>query len=417
MHPDIPTILEDCLARVQAGASIASCLARYPEHAEELRPLLELATAVHALPRPAARMVAVAAGEQRMLAAVPGHAQGVTLPRLFRYAGQLIARITGKENPDMKFALRLTMIALAVVLILGGGTVTAVSANALPGDTLYSIKRGAENLRLLLTTAPEAREQFESRLEAIRRDEVRAVIEEGRTVSVRFWGELTGLDNESWTVGGLRVLVQAETTIAGYPTAGAVVEVHALTQADGTMLAQALIVRDKEPTEPTIAPSPTLLPTVAPSPTPTLVPTSTPTLMPSPTPTELPEATPTATRDEDDCDDCDDDDERDHDWEDWDDWDDLEDWVSWGDWDDLDWKDWKEVWKDRKEAFKEWEKAWKEAWKSREDARKERKDQDRDQGKPQDIKKGDDEGNGKAKGHDKHENEGRGKGHDKYDGD
>jgi hypothetical protein len=46
------TVLDECLDRVQAGASIEACLARYPEHAETLRPLLRLAAAVRAVPPP-----------------------------------------------------------------------------------------------------------------------------------------------------------------------------------------------------------------------------------------------------------------------------------------------------------------------------------------------------------------------------
>ena len=40
---DRPTILDDCLARLKAGASIADCLSLYPGQAAQLAPMLAAA--------------------------------------------------------------------------------------------------------------------------------------------------------------------------------------------------------------------------------------------------------------------------------------------------------------------------------------------------------------------------------------
>ncbi len=47
----IESILDQCLEDIRARrATLAQCLARYPEHAEELKPLLEMALAIEEIP-------------------------------------------------------------------------------------------------------------------------------------------------------------------------------------------------------------------------------------------------------------------------------------------------------------------------------------------------------------------------------
>src|SRR5215470_4116682 len=49
----IEHILQLCLARIAAGESIAACLNEYPEHADELAPLLEAAAELRGWAPPA----------------------------------------------------------------------------------------------------------------------------------------------------------------------------------------------------------------------------------------------------------------------------------------------------------------------------------------------------------------------------
>ena len=66
MSRELELILDDCLARLQSGEGLESCLAIHPEHADELRPLLELATDVRAVPIPRSKSSSVRAGRWRM---------------------------------------------------------------------------------------------------------------------------------------------------------------------------------------------------------------------------------------------------------------------------------------------------------------------------------------------------------------
>ena len=47
----IESILDECLEEIRAGrATVAACLARYPEYADDLKPLLEVALALEQVP-------------------------------------------------------------------------------------------------------------------------------------------------------------------------------------------------------------------------------------------------------------------------------------------------------------------------------------------------------------------------------
>src|SRR5689334_20960259 len=71
----IESILQRCLVWIAAGESVDDCLRRFPERAEELRPLLEAAAALRGWQPPTLTPVARAAARERAraaLAARPG---------------------------------------------------------------------------------------------------------------------------------------------------------------------------------------------------------------------------------------------------------------------------------------------------------------------------------------------------------
>lgn len=70
MSDHIDRVLDDCLTELIAGAaSVEDCLSRYPEHADDLLPLLEVAVQVHALELPEMRPVASMTAKRQMLLA------------------------------------------------------------------------------------------------------------------------------------------------------------------------------------------------------------------------------------------------------------------------------------------------------------------------------------------------------------
>ena len=107
---DLSTILDQCLDDMARGRSLSSCLERFPQHADELRPLLEAAIRIRRLPRPVASPAAVEQGKARMLAALKGGA--VAARRGHRQAA--------RKGPrwQWRLALRGAVAAATVVAVL-----------------------------------------------------------------------------------------------------------------------------------------------------------------------------------------------------------------------------------------------------------------------------------------------------------
>lgn len=128
---ELEIILDDCLRRMSAqGYSIEQCLALYPRHADELRPLLE-----------------------RALSLLNGRAIVPTS----RYKSSARAKLMLQAEAHAPSALRLTLgawraTAVAVVIVMVMLlTTTAFAQAALPGQTLYTWKRASESVWRVLS--------------------------------------------------------------------------------------------------------------------------------------------------------------------------------------------------------------------------------------------------------------------------
>ncbi|MFH1084970.1 MAG: DUF5667 domain-containing protein [Chloroflexota bacterium] len=172
-------------------------------------------------------------------------------------------------------ALAMSLVALSVLM---AGTLGA-SAQALPGGPLYGVKRTVEQVRLTLTLDETQRGAYQEQLVETRREEVRQVVAQGKSVAVAFQGTLEGVGESSLVVNGIEVAVAPETARAGAALVGQVVAVQGQVS-QGRVAATAVLVR----------------PTAAPSEPPVLGTTRSPDPTPRPRATELkPEPSPTAT--------------------------------------------------------------------------------------------------------------------------
>jgi hypothetical protein len=137
----IEEILDVCLEELKKGASLEDVLAKYPDYADEIRPLLTVANKISSQVKPqpstnAAYNALVEAGKY-----MPK--QKVFKPRFgFNW---LI-------NPQFVLA---RVVAVVLVVSLLTLTVASVSANALPGHFLYPFKLATEKIKLALTINPE----------------------------------------------------------------------------------------------------------------------------------------------------------------------------------------------------------------------------------------------------------------------
>ena len=165
-------ILNDCLERLAAGESVAECLARYPEHAEELAPLLRAGSATMSVSRTMKpRAEARARGMARMQAAL---AEG----------RQRQGRRRRWQLPSIAWRPMATPIAAAfavvfLIIVAAGGT-TVASADSIPGEPLYSVKSIRESVEERMARSDEHKAQVHAKLARERGREMRELIVRGR---------------------------------------------------------------------------------------------------------------------------------------------------------------------------------------------------------------------------------------------
>ncbi|MBS1252293.1 MAG: hypothetical protein MAG451_01331 [Anaerolineales bacterium] len=288
MSNEFTTVLDECLGRLKAGDSIDACLERYPEHAEELEPLLQTVQHIEPLrftepPRPESR----ARGRGLFLAkaARMREKQEETQP-------SLLERIKSFFSLDMPSPVwgRAAAVVVIVLLLFGavGRVVVQASESSLPGDPLYPVKQVTRQVQLFTTLSSEVREARARRIQAEEREEVQQATEQGRAFEEDVAGIITGWQpgNSIELEDGLYARVTQTTDIDGQPTVGHIATVHVRSE-NGQLVAERITVHPQTP--PQSVPTETLTVTF------TAVPTATPTNTPEPTkapPTAAPTETP-----------------------------------------------------------------------------------------------------------------------------
>jgi hypothetical protein len=266
MKHDVEAALDQCLVWLRSGTGIEDCLARYPEYADELRPLLLLVADVGRVLTPASSAAARAAGQERMLAALAQRRERqIRANPLARYIQRARWAFPARLGP----AWGLGIMMLVVILFACGGIAATVSADSLPGDVLYPLKLAGWQVRLTITLDPAKYELLEARHRTQQLLDVGAALDGGRQATVEFQGELQQQEGNLWTVGGLPVTVQDSTRIVGQPVLGALVRVRGDLPGNGELFATWLGVDEPATSWPTQTPEPadTVPPTETPQPT------------------------------------------------------------------------------------------------------------------------------------------------------
>jgi len=308
MNREFDSALDNCLNLLREGASVEDCLARYPDHADDLRPLISLASAVRGVPVPRPDANTIEAHRRQMLDAVKNSAD-LNNRRIPAALGWLW-RPGGNSVPGSRIRTALTLAVVLLLVGLAAGALFISTANCLPGQALYPLKRFGENIRYSLTTDPAARQHLRTDYRLERQREVRQVLDGGQRAVLEFRGELQEIGDGFWVVGGLTVTLEDNTVVEGQSVIGAMVIVRASAPGDGTLqaaklraLADPMLLTPVATVMPTLTPSPTPTATLTPSTAPTKTPTpgatatrtATPTPSAEPTATPAPSATPTMT--------------------------------------------------------------------------------------------------------------------------
>ncbi len=282
MRIGLEDALDQCLAGLTKGEDLETCLQRFPDLRDELEPLVRTLVLVKsAYKRPSPSQATLARGRARFMAEVAKRSRAQKPKR----------RFVGLAWPHFAWGRGWATAALTLVLMLAllwGGA--AVSANSLPGDPLYGVKRASEEVRYFFTFSAEARAMLQREYEELRVVEVKKVVEQGRNVEVQFKGTVEKVEGDQVFVNGIPVRVDAALVSSEQLQVGSEIQVVAKTQSKEVQ-AKSVAVR----TQPTMSAAPTafpqLLATATPSPQqrPTSALTDAP---PKPSATPLPTFTP-----------------------------------------------------------------------------------------------------------------------------
>lgn len=216
-------ILEICLQEIENGAEMDAVLMRYPDLADELRPILDASIKAHQLTPPAPSREMIQRNRVKIL----------------QHAAEL-RELNFKPRPSIHWfaPLRQVVTALATLLIVlaTGTNLVGASAASLPGENLYPVKRAWEKMQVALAFDPDARQALEIRHENERLEELHGLFKRGQETEVTFSGLISRQQPTEWLVAGIPVVISADTNLPDQPVAvEAGVRVTGVTRPDGTV--------------------------------------------------------------------------------------------------------------------------------------------------------------------------------------
>lgn len=216
---DIVNAFDDCIKRLQRGETMGDCLRRYPEHASQLRPMLETAEfAGRVRINPTEVSMATDRIRQRISAAI------YSKPIRQRHNSSLTA---------------IVMAAVVAIAFLAG----YLSSQLIDGATVSSDEALSSGASL---------------------KEVRQLVDDGELARVDFEGIVTSIKDTLWQVEDMQVTVPPDTLFVGEPFApGSRVRVEGYTTPRSELFATTITLLDNEnillaPTETARTPDPTI---------------------------------------------------------------------------------------------------------------------------------------------------------------
>ncbi|MDO8751640.1 MAG: DUF5667 domain-containing protein [Dehalococcoidia bacterium] len=170
-------VLDQCLDNViQEGATVESCLQRYPQHAAQLRPLLTTALETR---RTLDFTSNSSAKDRARLALQTALRQRNARPR--RSVWGLLVGVSAQLLVGPRRWAVATAAAVALLVVVGGTGMVAASSESVPGQPLYQVKRAVEQVRLTTTFNNQAKAQLHASLASRRSQELAVVAARGDT--------------------------------------------------------------------------------------------------------------------------------------------------------------------------------------------------------------------------------------------
>lgn len=168
MSREFETILDECLQRLLEGESVEHCLARYPEQAAELEPLLQVALAA------------------REASAIEPRPEFKAQAR-YRLQSALTTGLKRRQRRGLRLRWQWALpLAIVFFLILAGGSTVAASSASLPDEHLYPVKTRVEQIRLWLTPTDMGKARLHAQFVNRRTEEIAQMVHRDKTeVAVR----------------------------------------------------------------------------------------------------------------------------------------------------------------------------------------------------------------------------------------
>lgn len=181
LHNHAETILQECLQSLAVGeAGPAELAALYPGLEAELQPSLEAAQWLFGQQgdfdlRPGY----LVGGRQRLEAAIR-QSSAQTLQHLWaRFWSQVqsgLGRLRWARGTTLSLGLSMALL----VVLLSGALMVSAAGSSLPGDGLYAVKNGLEQMQLATTLSPSQQARLHIRLSQLRAEEVRLLVTQRR---------------------------------------------------------------------------------------------------------------------------------------------------------------------------------------------------------------------------------------------
>ena len=204
MNNKLYDALEICLREIENGVTLENVLARFPDLAAELRPILK---------------ASVKARKLNVASAPSPEAIRRGRAKLLQRASEMReAKVAPRRRVIPIFQRLALSLGLTATFLLSGTGLVGASATALPGENLYPVKRTWEDLQLFFIFDKDARDAVQSQFETERLHEVNELLAEGRHEVIQFAGVFMQVNGMNY-VSGVTVVVPATLQIPENGTA------------------------------------------------------------------------------------------------------------------------------------------------------------------------------------------------------
>jgi len=225
MNKDIYEILENCLNEIEAGAEVNELLAKYPEYAAELRPILQASLDAQSLAVPAPSATVIRRNRIRIM--------------------QRLAQMRAEASSPFAWFARwrpaAVTLTLGLLILMSGTNLVRAASDTIPGDGLYTVKRSWENVVLFFAVDPQTKNSIQIKYEEERLYELDELFADNRSATVDFSGRVSSQNGDGWWIANVLVIISPGTSLPdGVVEAGSAVRVSGFTRGDGLVLANTI---------------------------------------------------------------------------------------------------------------------------------------------------------------------------------